>query len=189
LGEPVIRLFFERNQFTAESTSSTAYALVFFAIGLAGHATVEIVDRVFYALHDTRSPVLVAVGAIALNVVLSLVLMRTPLNFGGLALANSIAALVEGLVLIRLITRRLPDVDIPGLSSSALRMLAASLVMGLPVAWLAQALEPVLGTRGTPGQALLLALCVTIGALLYALASVAFRSDELHALYRLLRRR
>jgi len=187
LGEPVIRLFFERNQFTAESTSATAYALVFFAIGLAGHATVEIVDRVFYALHDTRSPVLVAVSAIALNVVLSLVLMQTPLNYGGLALAKSIAARVEAAILIRLVSLRLPEVHLEGLLMSMVRILAASLVMGLPVAWLASLLDPVLRPFGTPGQVVLLAICVPFGAGLYGFVSAVFRSDELYALWRLVR--
>jgi len=188
LGEPVIRLFFERNQFTAVSTSATAYALVFFAIGLAGHATVEIVDRVFYALHDTRSPVLVAVGAIGLNIVLSLILMQTPLTYGGLALANSIAALAEGAVLIRLISRRLPALSLDSLGTSTVRILAASLVMGLPVAWLAAQLDPLLRPLGTPGQAVLLAVCAISGAALYAAASLLFRSEELYALWRLVRR-
>lgn len=188
LGEPIIRLFFERNQFTAESTALTAFALTFFAIGLPGHATVEIVDRVFYALHDTRSPVFVAVGAIGLNVVLSLILMHTPLNVGGLALANSIAALCEALVLIRLVSLKLPGVDVSGLGTSALRMFAASLVMGLPVAWLAAQLDGVVRPYGTPGEAALVAVCVGFGALVYALASLAFRSDELSALRRLVRR-
>jgi hypothetical protein len=48
------------------SDAGTVFALVFFHWA-GGSATVEIVDRVFYALHDTRSPVLVAVGAIALT--------------------------------------------------------------------------------------------------------------------------
>ena len=56
LGEPLIRLLFEHGAFTAESTSLTHYALTFYAIGLAGHATVEIVDRVYYAVHDTWTP-------------------------------------------------------------------------------------------------------------------------------------
>lgn len=188
LGEPIIRLFFERNQFTAESTALTAYALVFFAIGLPGHAAVEILDRVFYALHDTRSPVLVAVGAIGLNVVLSLVLMHTPLNVGGLALANSVAALCEATILVRLVAGRLPGVDVQNLATSVVRMLAASLVMALPVVWLAQTLDPLLRPHGTLGQALLLAVCVGLGAGLYGLASLAFRSDELDALRRLVRR-
>jgi putative peptidoglycan lipid II flippase len=188
LGEPVIRLFFERSQFTAESTSATTYALVFFAIGLAGHATVEIVDRVFYAVHDTRTPVLVAVLAIALNVVLSLVLMQTPLNYGGLALANSCAALVEAFVLIRLVTWRLPELTVDNLGTACARSLAASLIMGLPVAWLAAQLDPLLRGYGTLGQAVLLLICVPFGAGLYALASFVFRSDEMNALWRLARR-
>ena len=188
LGEPIIRLFFERNQFTPESTALTAFALVFFAIGLPGHATVEIVDRVFYALHDTRSPVFVAVGAIGLNVVLSLILMRTPLNLGGLALANSIAALTEATVLIKLLSIRLPGADVRALGMASLRMLAAALVMGLPVAWLSAQLDPLLRPHGTPGQALQVGLSVAFGALVYGVASLAFRSDELSALRKLVRR-
>jgi putative peptidoglycan lipid II flippase len=188
LGVPVIRLFFERNQFTPESTSAVAYALVFFAIGLAGHATVEIVDRVFYALHDTRTPVIVAIGTICLNVVLSLLLMQTTLSYGGLALANSAAALVEAGILIWLIGRRFPELQLESFGTSAVRMLAASVVMGLPVAWLSAVLDPLLRPWGTPGQAVLLAACVSVGAGLYALASFVFRSDELLVLWRLTRR-
>jgi hypothetical protein len=126
--------------------------------------------------------------AVAVNVVASLVLMRTGLTFRGLALANSIAALVEAAVLIRMLAIHLPGLSISHLATPALRILAASLVMGLPVAWLASELDPVLRPLGTPGQALLLAACISSGAVLYGLISLAFRSDELHTLRRLVRR-
>jgi putative peptidoglycan lipid II flippase len=188
LGEPLIRLIFEHGQFDSDATVNTASAMVFYALGLAGHATVEIADRVFYARHDTRTPVLAAVLAVGVNVVASLVLMRTGLNFRGLALANSIAALVEAGVLLRFVSRRMPGLTVRRLTTPALRILAASLVMGLPVAWLAAQLEPLLRPYGTPGQALLLASCVSSGAVLYGLVSIAFRSDEISALWRLVRR-
>ena len=188
LGQPVIRLFFERGQFGPDSTTGTAYAVVFYAIGLAGHATVEIVDRVFYARHDTRTPVLVAISAVGLNVVASLVLMRTALGYGGLALANSMAALTEAGALILIIAQRMPAVRIDALAASALRVLAASLVMGLPVAWLASRLDPLLVPHGTPGQAVLLTTCIACGAAIYALASWLFRSDELRMLRHLVKR-
>jgi putative peptidoglycan lipid II flippase len=188
LGEPVIRLFFERNQFDAVSTVGTASAMVFYALGLVGHATVEIVDRVFYSRGDTRTPVLAAVLAVAINIVASLVLMQTGLSFRGLALANSIAALIEASVLIRLISIHLPGLEVGRLATPALRILAASLVMGLPLAWLASQLDPILRPYGTPGQALLVGACVSLGALLYGLVSLAFRSDEVYALRRLVRR-
>jgi putative peptidoglycan lipid II flippase len=188
LGEPLIRLVFERGQFDSASTVGTASAMVFYALGLAGHATVEIVDRVFYARHDTRTPVLAAVLAVGVNVVASLLLMQTGLTFRGLALANSIAALVEASVLLRFVSHRMPGLTIGRLTTPALRILAASLVMGLPVAWLAGQLDPLLRPYGTPGEALLLVLCVSSGAVLYGLVSVAFRSEEVNALWRLVRR-
>jgi peptidoglycan biosynthesis protein MviN/MurJ (putative lipid II flippase) len=120
--------------------------------------------------------------------VLSLVLMQTPLNYGGLALANSIAALAEAAILIRLVSLRLKEVRVESLITSSVRILAASLVMGLPVAWLAAIVDPLVRSYGTLGQAALLAVCVPFGAALYALISLLFRSDELQALWRLLRR-
>ena len=95
---------------------------------------------------------------------------------------------IEASVLIRLISIHLPGLDVGRLATPAVRILAASLVMGLPVAWLAGQLDPVLRPYGTPGQALLLAACISSGALLYGLASLVFRSDELHALRRLVQR-
>jgi putative peptidoglycan lipid II flippase len=188
LGEPLIRLVFEHYQFDDASTIGVASAMVFYALGLTGHATVEIVDRVFYARHDTRTPVMAAVLAVCVNVAASLILMRTGLTFRGLALASSIAALVEAGVLLRLLVWRMPDFSIERLATPFLRILAASLVMGLPVAWLASVLDPVLRGYGTPGEALLLAMCIGAGAVLYALLSLAFRSDEIRTLMRLVRR-
>jgi putative peptidoglycan lipid II flippase len=188
LGEPLIRLVFQHYEFDAISTVATASAMVFYALGLAGHATVEIVDRVFYARHDTRTPVLAAVLAVGVNVSASLLLMQTGLSFRGLALANSLAALVEAGVLLRFTSARMPGLTIGRLTTPALRILAASLVMGLPVAWLAAQLDPLLRPYGTPGEALLLAACVGSGAALYAAVSLAFHSDEIHALWRLVHR-
>jgi hypothetical protein len=82
----------------------------------------------------------------------------------------------------------MPGLTIGRLTTPALRILAASLVMGLPVAWLASQLDPLLRGYGTPGEALLLAACVGSGAALYVVASLAFHSDEIHTLYHLIRR-
>jgi hypothetical protein len=60
--------------------------------------------------------------------------------------------------------------------------------MGLPVAWLSAVLDPLLRPWGTPGQAILLGACVSLGGGLYALASLLFRSDELLMLLRFARR-
>jgi putative peptidoglycan lipid II flippase len=108
LGEPIIRLLLERGAFNAVSTQGTAWALAFFALGLVGHAVVEITTRAFYALKNTKTPVAIAVAAIGVNVGLSLALM--PLferlgwpAHGGLALANSVAVTLEMAALLILL--------------------------------------------------------------------------------------
>jgi putative peptidoglycan lipid II flippase len=188
LGEPIIRLVFEHGQFDDASTVGVASAMVFYALGLAGLATVEIVDRVFYARQDTRTPVIAAVLGVGVNVTLSLILMRTGLSFRGLALANSLAALVEAGALFWFVTVRMPGLRISRLATPALRILAASLVMGLPVAWLAAQLDPLLRPYGTPGVLVLLMICAGSGAVLYGLLSILFRSEEIYTLWRLVRR-
>ncbi len=72
LREPIVALLLERGAFTAESTQMVAWALLWYAAGLVGHSLLEIAARAFYALQDTRTPVLVGAGAMALNIGLSL---------------------------------------------------------------------------------------------------------------------
>ena len=140
LAEPIVRLLLERGAFTAESTEMTATALRFYALGLLGHATIEIVTRAYYALQDTRTPVAVAGLSMVVNVGLALVL-RGLLGHGGLALSLSIAAMVEATALLLLARRRLGDLDGRAVSATALRSLAGAaalaLVVGPLMGWLA----------------------------------------------------
>src|SRR5205823_5504274 len=128
--EPLIALLFQRGHFSAESTELTAFALQFYALGLIGHSILEIVTRAFYALHDTRTPVAVGGAAMALNIALSLLLLG-PLSFGGLALANTIATLLEALGLLWLLRARLGGVDGRALAPATLKMGLAAAAMGL----------------------------------------------------------
>ena len=194
LGEPIIRLFFERGEFTPESTRMTAFALKFYALGLLGHATVEIVDRVFYAFHDTWTPVRVATGAILANILLSLILMNTPLSYGGLALANALAATGEGGALIWLLSRRLKSNGDGGLRLAQLgdglgRVLGAALLMGVITVLLRDLLADRLAAAATIEQAAVLVVCILAGAAAYLGLARLFRVEETATLWRLLRER
>jgi putative peptidoglycan lipid II flippase len=187
LGEPLIRLLFERGEFTAEATRATAFALRFYALGLLGHAAVEIVDRVFYAFHDTWSPVRVALGAIAANLTLSLLLMNTALGYGGLALANALAACGEGLMLFWLLSRRLESLDAAGLglaevAAALTRVLAAALVMALVISALSQPLLQQAQTANVLQQALALILCAAVGVAVYLATAFGLGVKEARAL-------
>jgi len=112
LRTPLVAALYQRGAFTARSTELVTWALLWYAVGLVGHSLVEILSRAFYALHDTRTPVIVGVVAMGLNIGLSLLFSALFervgwLPHGGLALANSAATALESLVLIGLMRRRL----------------------------------------------------------------------------------
>lgn len=116
LRQPLVSLLYQRGEFTSASTSLVTWALLWYAAGLVGHSVVEIISRAFYALHDTRTPVMVGVGAMTLNVVFSLLFTGwfTSLGWmphGGLALANSLATGLEAIVLILLMRRRMDGLE------------------------------------------------------------------------------
>jgi len=143
LGRPIIALLFQNQTFTEHSTDLVNWALGWYALGLVSHSVVEIVTRAFYALKDTRTPVAIGVGAMILNVVLSLTLTTVFANFGslphgGLALANTLATTVELIVLLILLRPRLAGLSSGGVGSSIAHTLFGALGMGLVLlGWLA----------------------------------------------------
>lgn len=113
---PLVRLLYQRGEFTTRSTEMVTWALLWYAVGLVGHGLVEILSRAFYALHDTRTPVTVGVITMGLNIGLSLAFSAWFarvgwMPHGGLALANSVATGLESLALLILIRRKLNGLE------------------------------------------------------------------------------
>lgn len=179
LGTPIIQLLYARGAFTTESTVQTAFALQFFAVGLFAHSGLEIVTRAFYALHDTATPVKIGVAAIALNIVLSLVLLPV-LAQGGLALANSLATMAEMLILIYLLRSRMGGVNGMQILRSLGKILPAALVMGLAI---------VLCLMVGMNVWLRAGVGVTLGGTVFLLVAFLLRSEELIWVWQLVRRR
>ena len=178
LGEPIVRLLLQHGDFTPQATKATAYALGFFALGLTGQATVEIVDRTYYALHDTRTPVGVAALAFLVNVGFSILLMRF-LSFGGLALANAIAGLTEATLLVLLLGRRLEGVHLRVLTFPVAVFAFWGVAQGLVAAAVADYLGAILNTATLMGSLLQVGLSVGVGGAVYVGLSYAMRSQEL----------
>lgn len=129
LSSPIVEFIFERGQFNSESTRMTALALLCYAPGLIGYSAVKIASPTFYALNDSRTPVLVSVGTIVLNVVLNVSLVRV-LGFKGLALGTAIAALFNSGLLMYLLSRRIQGIEGPRILQAFVKILVASLAMG-----------------------------------------------------------
>ena len=149
LGQPIVSIF-ERGEWTPESTAATAWALAFYATGIAGFALLEVLSRAFYALSDTWTPVAIGIGAMVSNIVLSLIFIRfigdpTSLargTFAGLALANALTTLIEAGVLWWLMRRRIGGINDGFVIDGSWRTIVASLTMGV-VLWGMAQLSPI----------------------------------------------
>jgi putative peptidoglycan lipid II flippase len=186
LSVPIVEMFFMRGAFDSQDVAMVSWALAWFAVGLVAHSELEIVTRAFYALHDTATPVWVGGGAMALNVVLSLLLMRLfeqvgliylpgvyePwMPLGGLCLANSLATMLETLILAWLLHRRLGGLGSRVLWMSLLRTALSALAMGGAL-WIYLGLVPtrnawILGCGG-----------ILVGGGTFLVASLLLRSPE-----------
>lgn len=173
---PLIRMLLERGEFSARSTALTSSALAFYAFGLIGHSVVEIVTRAFYSLHDTRTPVGIGIGAMGLNVTLSLLLIA-PMAHAGLALANTLATLVEMVLLCWFLSRRLQGLGWRELGRTAARAGVAAAVMAIPLWVMARSLTdaPVIAL-GLSGLA--------VGGVTYLLAAMLLKMPEVSFLRR-----
>ncbi|HEX2171925.1 MAG TPA: lipid II flippase MurJ, partial [Dehalococcoidia bacterium] len=126
LADPLVGLLFQRDQFDEVSRRMTASALPYYALGLAGHATIEIATRVFYAFHDTRTPVALSLASMVSYVALGSWLVG-PLGLIGLALGLSIAAIAEGIALLVLARRRLGTIEEKRLARTTSQIVLATL--------------------------------------------------------------
>jgi putative peptidoglycan lipid II flippase len=132
LREPIIEVLFQYGKFDSVSTALTSWPLLFFAIGLSAFSMMKIIVQAFYALQDTRTPVLVALFSLFLNIGLNF-LFRGPLQNGGPALATSLAAFFDTVVLLAIFRKRYGALGLRNLGSSTLRFVFAALVMAAVV--------------------------------------------------------
>jgi len=133
---PIVHLLFERGDFDRLATNGVASAVLYYTIGLWAFAGVRVVVPVFYALQDTKTPVIVAVFSMFLNILL-MNLLSPSLQHGGLALATSLSSMFNFLILIVLIRKKIGQIDIKQIILSHLYVLFSSLCLVPLLVWTA----------------------------------------------------
>jgi putative peptidoglycan lipid II flippase len=132
LREPIIRVLFERGEFDAVSTARSAAVLLGFTIGLFAFAGQKIMNSGYYAAQDSKTPMRTSIFALISNIVLNLILM-VPFKEAGLAVATSIAGIIQFGQLIYFYPKKVGEFPFREIGASFLRILLASLVMGVIV--------------------------------------------------------
>jgi putative peptidoglycan lipid II flippase len=178
LAEPLARLLFQRGQFTAEDTLRTARMIACYASGVWAYCALPVVVRGYYALDDRTTPVRIGLVAVGVNLLLNLVLIW-PLAEAGLAVATSVAAALQLLLLMAAFSRHRSSLGWRSLAATAARAVAATLPMAIAV-YLVSTWLP--SNAGLSGKLLQVILPLTAGVVVYAATYRALGGQEIKML-------
>jgi putative peptidoglycan lipid II flippase len=188
LGQPIVRLLLQHGNTTAQSTDIVTGILRFFVLGLVPFALFQLFLRAFYAVQDTKTPFLINCVAVAFNTGLNLILFPA-LGVKGLALGHASAYTLGAILQARYLGRRIGGLDVRRLIANSMRILLASIAMGLVVWGVYTAVRNVGGDIGLIGQIVELAIGVGTGAGAYLAFGVLLKVDEISLVRGMLGRR
>jgi putative peptidoglycan lipid II flippase len=186
LRRPIIQLLFQQGEFDAHSTDLTSLAVLFHSMGIYFIASSRSLNQTFYAMKDLKTPMVVAAIAMGVNIG-GCYGLAIPLGHGGIALANSLSALVTSALLFLFLYRRGVEVRFQSHAWLLLRLLVAGGIMVMALlalsSWLPQAANDKLSL------ALHLLLLVAAGAAVFLLAARLVARKELLRLLLLVTRK
>jgi putative peptidoglycan lipid II flippase len=187
LRKPLISFLYQRGKFDEQDVQLAAWALLWYAAGLIGHSVMEILTRAFYAQHDTRTPVIIGVIAMGLNVVFSFTFARLFsqigwMPHGGLALANSLATALEATALFIFMRQRLKGIEGNFIARGLAACTLASLGMGIGLWLWVQA-------TGSLARWVVALGGVVIGGVIYAMSVMLLGVPEIQMVISSIKRR
>lgn len=184
---PIISVLFQRGEFDHQSTILTAQALLYYAVGLWAFSAIRVVVSAFYSLQDTKTPVKIAIIALIVNIILSVILMY-PLKHGGLALATSVASAVNIIILFFVLKKRIGRFLGEEFKGSVFKTVLASLAMWGTIALVNYILP--WNNNGTFNERFLVLISgVAVGLITFLIFSFILKSTEIIKIFEILKRR
>ena len=177
LAQPIIRLIFEHGAFTAVDTLRTAQALTYYAYGLFAYSAVKIMVPVFYALNDTRYPVIGSFIAVAANIII-ISLTIDAFSFRAIALSTSFSMGLNFVFLGCILYKKLTGFSLAYLGRGISKILLSSILMGIGVIGLRSLFSPLL-QGSIPLQLTGVFLIIGAAALVYGITLHLLRLPEL----------
>ncbi|MDA3903868.1 MAG: murein biosynthesis integral membrane protein MurJ [Desulfuromusa sp.] len=185
--KPIYSLFFLGGEFDLVAMKNTALALICYAPGLIFVGYSRIAAQTFYALKDTRTPVVISFWTLLVNLILGLFLMQF-YGFMGLAIALTVASMFNAFMLLLLLQRKVGSFFQKALYRPVLKVLPGCLLMVLAVTFLLNTVDW-LQVGSLLNKSLILFSSIFVGALIYLGCCYLFRVDEVRQGWQLLRRK
>lgn len=177
LSVPVVRLIYQHGRFTPVDTAWTAQALALYALGLWPAAATRNCAAGFYSLGNTKTPALVAMGVVGLNIILNLILMRF-IGFRSFPLSASLTQFLNFALLFTILSRQQSGLGGRRLVSVFFRTSLAAVLAGVLVGVLAFLFERFFPSTGSFFSALEVVIGGGVGLVAYYLFARIFKLQE-----------
>lgn len=130
LSKDIIKIVYERGEFTVHSTLLAGNALFFYAFGMLGYSFMEILNKAFYAMQDSKTPMILSGVAIIINVFLSHVFVKM-MGYIGLPLSASITSIVIGSMMLFIVNRKNKGIIEKNTLIEFIKIMIAGMMMGV----------------------------------------------------------
>lgn len=176
LAEPVVRVIFERGAFDSQATAKTSIALTCYSIGMIGFGLRDILNKIFYSIQDTRTPMVNGTLAMGINILLNIILIKF-LGHSGLALATSISALICIVLLLKSLKKKIGYFGQDKIIKTTIKSLISAAVMGVVTYFMYNTLANILGI-GFIQEVIALFGSIATGAIIYAVLIIMLKVEE-----------
>lgn len=176
VAKPLISAIFEHGEFKSEDTPIVASTLSFYALGLCGYFSQQVLTKAFYSLQNSKVPALSALLAVVANIFLNLTLIWS-LGTAGLAAATAACSYLQVVILVTVLRKKLGHSVLEGLSRTLIKTTAATVIMFL-IGYIAMIQMEKL-PDGKTFDVLRLAIVVPLAAIVYALAAKLLNTEML----------
>ena len=187
LATPIVKLLFQRGEFDDRATSMTAIALIMYSIGMVAFGLRDILGKVFYALQDTKTPMINGAMAMIMNIVLNIILVKY-LQLAGLALATSISAIVCIFLLFGSLKKKIGYFGEDKIIKTMIKSILSAIVMGVVTYFAYNMLSNLLGI-GFIKEAVSLVVSVVVGAITYAILVVVLNVEEVNIITSMMKKK
>lgn len=187
LSNPIIKVLFERNQFTAANTLKVANILVFHCAGLVFFGLLMMLNRIFYSFKDVKTPLKVASFSMIVNFALDWLLIKV-IGVAGVALSTSLVAVINAIILIIIFRKRAGNLDGKRILTSYLKIIVSTIIMGAVVFFLWKLLYKYFYSS-TFMIIILLFILIVVGAGIYITLTYFLKMEEIKFVFKTLKDR
>lgn len=187
LSYPIIKVLFEHNNFSPGDTLTVSNILIFHSLGLVFFGLLMILNRVFYAFKNVKTPLKVASISIIINLVLDWVLIKF-MDVSGLALSTTLVAFFNVVVLLIILRKKVGNLGAKRIVNSYWKILVSTSISGTAVYFMWKYLS-VYAYSNLYWLILGLFIVIALGAGIYVVFTIIFKMDEIRFVLNMFKRK